>query len=115
MAVSRRVYRAQPDVFDDGPTKPVRIWSRIGRRPIFAVGNANGDIEMLEFVAHPTRPSMSVIVNHDDNARDICYTAGAEKLLSTAMARAWTVISVMNDWRHVFSEKQWAPDLKRAA
>ena len=38
------VYLAQPDVFDDGPAKPVRIWSRIGRRPILAVGNSNGDI-----------------------------------------------------------------------
>src|SRR5262245_46359885 len=36
------VYQAQPDVFDDGPVKPVRIWSRIGRRPIFAAGNSNG-------------------------------------------------------------------------
>ena len=40
------------DFFDDGPTKPVRIWSRIGRRPLVSVGNSNGDIEMLRFARH---------------------------------------------------------------
>ena len=43
------VYLAEPDVFDDGPVKPVRIWSRVGRRPIVAGGNSNGDIPMLKF------------------------------------------------------------------
>jgi hypothetical protein len=38
------VYLTEPDVFDDGPVKPVRIWSRVGRRPILAAGNSNGDI-----------------------------------------------------------------------
>ena len=42
-------YLAEPDVFDDGPAKPVRIWSRVGRRPILAGGNSNGDIPMLRF------------------------------------------------------------------
>ena len=46
-------YLAKPDVFDDGPAKPVRIWSRIGRRPILAFGNSNGDIEMLQFAGGP--------------------------------------------------------------
>ena len=44
------------DLFDDGPAKPVRVWSRIGRRPIFAAGNSNGDLPMLRFAEHPTRP-----------------------------------------------------------
>src|SRR5262245_43325434 len=43
------VYLAEPDIFDDGPAKPVRIWSRIGRRPLIAVGNSNGDMPMLNF------------------------------------------------------------------
>ena len=37
-------YLAEPDYFNDGPTKPLRIWSRIGRRPVLAAGNSNGDI-----------------------------------------------------------------------
>src|SRR5262249_38782630 len=43
------VYAAAPDVFDDGPAKPIRIWSRLGRRPLIAGGNSNGDIPMLQF------------------------------------------------------------------
>ena len=97
-------YQAQPDVFDDGPIKPVRIWSRIGRRPILAVGNSNGDIHMLEFAAHSARPSLSMLVNHDDNTRDIAYTSGAEKLLEVAPKKGWTIISVKEDWKQVFEE-----------
>lgn len=96
-------YQAQPDVFDDGPIKPVRIWSRIGRRPIMAMGNSNGDIPMLEYVAHSSRPSLSALVNHDDGERDIAYTSGAEKLLDAAKAKGWTVINVKSDWKTVFN------------
>ena len=77
-------YQDKPDVFYDGPIKPVRIWRRIGRRPILGGGNSNGDIPMMDFVAHSARPSLSVFVNHDDNERDIACTAGAEKLLEVA-------------------------------
>ena len=49
------VYLAKPDVFDDGPAKPVRIWSRIGRRPILAGGNSNGDIPMLHYAGGRSR------------------------------------------------------------
>jgi phosphoserine phosphatase len=96
------VYQAKPDVFDDGPIKPVRIWSRIGRRPIFACGNSNGDIPMLEFAAHPSRPSLGVLINHDDDQREIAYQAGAEKALAEAEKRGWVVVSVQNDWTTVF-------------
>jgi phosphoserine phosphatase len=112
---SRVVYRAQPDVLDDGPMKPVRIWSRIGRRPIFAAGNSNGDIPMLEFVEHAARPSLSIVVNHDDDARDVCYTAGAETLMVTAFRKGWTVVSVAEDWRHVFNDKAIESTERRAA
>jgi hypothetical protein len=51
------VYLAQPDVFDDGPMKPVRIWSRVGRRPILAGGNSNGDVPMLHYAGSQARPA----------------------------------------------------------
>ena len=97
-------HKPQLDIFDDGPAKAVRIWSRIGKRPIFAGGNANGDIQMLEYTAHPSRPSHCIVVDHDDNDRDIAYTAGAEKLIDTAEAKGWTVVSVRDDWQIVFGE-----------
>ena len=49
--------KAEADYLDDGPQKPVRIWSRTGRRPVLAAGNSNGDIPMLEFTQHPDKPS----------------------------------------------------------
>jgi phosphoserine phosphatase len=96
------VYHAQPDVFDDGPAKPVRIWSRIGRRPILAVGNSNGDVPMLRFASHPSRPSLSVVVRHDDAAREFADDAGAEHVLATAAELGWAVVSMRDDWGTVF-------------
>ena len=74
------VYDAEPDVFDDGPAKPVRIWSRIGRRPLLAAGNSNGDVPMLEFTGGTERPALRMIVLHDDPDREFAYTAGAESV-----------------------------------
>jgi phosphoserine phosphatase len=97
------VYEARPDVFDDGPAKPVRIWSRIGRRPILAAGNSNGDIPMLEF-AGGGRPALRLLVDHDDDAREFGYRAGAEGALERAAAEGWTVVSMKRDWATVFDE-----------
>jgi phosphoglycolate phosphatase-like HAD superfamily hydrolase len=95
---------AQPEFLDDGPMKPVRLWSRIGRRPIFAAGNSNGDIEMLEFTRAGGGPSLSMLVRHDDAEREFDYTAGAEKALEVAAASGWTVASIKNDWANVFTD-----------
>ena len=95
-------YEATPDVFDDGPTKPVRIWSRIGKRPIVAGGNSNGDIPMLQFTRHADRPTLRLLVLHDDGEREFAYTTGAEQALDQATRDAWTVISVKDDWATVF-------------
>ena len=96
------VYDAQPDVFDDGPAKPVRIWSRIGRRPILAVGNSNGDIPMLRFASHPSRPSLSLLVKHDDAEREFVDERSADKALEQAGALGWGVVSMRDDWSTVF-------------
>jgi phosphoserine phosphatase len=92
------------DVFDDGPEKPVRIWNRIGRRPILAAGNSNGDDEMLMYTGRPGSPSLKLLVLHDDAEREFAYTAGAERALEHAGQYGWTVISMRNDWTHVFSD-----------
>ena len=99
------VYLAQPDVFDDGPAKPVRIWSRIGRRPILAFGNSNGDIPMLEFAGGDRRPALCLLLLHDDKIREFDYVAGAETALDLAKSRGWTVVSMNDDWKTVFSQE----------
>ena len=82
----------------------MRIWSRIGRRPILAVGNSNGDIPMLRFASHPSRPSLSMLIDHDDGDREFAYRGGAEDLLKQAGELGWTVVSVRNDWAKVFAD-----------
>ena len=71
-------YQATPDVFDDGPVKPVRIWSRIGQRPTVAGGNSNGDIPMLRNAGGKDRPALRLLMPHDDADHEFAYTAGAE-------------------------------------
>jgi phosphoserine phosphatase len=95
--------KPEADVLDDGPQKPVRIWSRVGRRPILAAGNSNGDVPMLEFAQHEARPSLRLLVLHDDPEREFDYTAGAEAALERARAEGWTVVSIKNDWSNVFA------------
>ena len=62
----------------------MRIWSRIGRRPILSAGNSNGDDEMLQYSGGPARPSLRLLVLHDDAEREFDYTAGAERALEHA-------------------------------
>jgi hypothetical protein len=92
------------DVFDDGPEKPVRIWSRIGRRPILSAGNSNGDDEMLHYSGKPGAVALRLVVLHDDAEREFDYTAGAERLLDHADQFGWTVVSMKNDWTTVFGD-----------
>jgi phosphoserine phosphatase len=97
-------YLAQPDVFDDGPTKPVRIWSRIGRRPVVAAGNSNGDVPMLRFAGGKERAALRLLVLHDDAEREFDYVKGAEQALEQAKSDGWTVVSVKNNWATVFAD-----------
>jgi phosphoserine phosphatase len=82
---------------DDGLGKPVHIWARVGRRPLLAGGNADGDIEMLE------QARFALLVHHDDPDREFDYTAGATRALEAAAAKGWTVVSIKNDWATVFA------------
>jgi phosphoglycolate phosphatase-like HAD superfamily hydrolase len=95
-------HTAAPGYLDDGPEKPVRIWSRTGRRPLLAAGNANGDIPMLDFTRHDDKPFLRLLILHDDPEREFDYTSGAEKALEQAAAAAWTVVSIKHDWLTVF-------------
>ena len=94
--------KAEADYLDDGPEKPIRIWSRTGRRPLLAAGNSNGDIQMLEFAQHPDKPTLRLLVLHDDAEREFEYTSGAEQALERAAADGWTVISMKGDWTTAF-------------
>ncbi|MEJ1087989.1 HAD family hydrolase [Microbacterium sp. Mu-80] len=96
-------YSANLDFLDDGPIKPVRIWSRTGRRPLLAAGNANGDLPMLQFAVGDgtVRRGLALLVHHDDHSGrgDEPYDKGAERALAAADV---TVISVAEDWSRIF-------------
>jgi phosphoglycolate phosphatase-like HAD superfamily hydrolase len=102
-AVASLIHKPELGLFDDGPAKPVQIWARTGRRPIFAGGNSNGDIAMMHFCAHPARPSFGLLVKHDDGEREYAYTSGAEESLARAAKEGWTVASFKSDWKTVFA------------
>ena len=95
-------HKAELDYLDDGPEKPIRIWSRIGRRPLLAAGNSNGDVPMLHFTQHRDKPSLRLLVLHDDGDREFAYETGSEQALDQAAADGWTVVSVKDDWDTVF-------------
>ena len=69
---------SQIEFFDDGPAKPVRIWSRVGYRPLVTGGNSNGDIPMMRFARTGGREALRLLVLHDDADREFAYTTGAE-------------------------------------
>jgi len=96
---------------DDGPGKPESIHQFIGRRPIAAFGNSDGDKAMLEYttIGNP-RPSFGLLVHHTDGEREYAYDAkplSSGKLvtaLADAPQRGWAVVDMRKDWRSIFSE-----------
>jgi phosphoglycolate phosphatase-like HAD superfamily hydrolase len=101
---TKLLYKSKIEFFDDGPEKPVRIWSRIGRRPLVAGGNSNGDIPMLRFARTDGREPLRLLILHDDAEREFDYIEGAEVALARAQDRGWTVVSIRDDWSAVFPE-----------
>jgi phosphoserine phosphatase len=100
---TRLVYKSKVEFFDDGPTKPVRIWSRVGYRPLVTGGNSNGDIPMMRFARSGGREALRLLVLHDDADREFAYTTGAEDALDRAKTHGWTVVSMKEDWSAVFA------------
>lgn len=96
------------DFIDDKTGKPVGINAMIGRRPMAAAGNSDGDRQMLEWV--PTdQPRLRLLVHHDDAAREYAYGTKSpigtfsDSLMAEAKANGWTVVSMKDDWKRVFA------------
>lgn len=98
-----------PDVefVDDGPGKPVGIDHFIGRPPIFAIGNSDGDLQMLQWTVATPGPHFVALVHHTDADREWAYDRKSpvgklDKALDEAVARNWAVIDMKRDWRKIF-------------
>jgi hypothetical protein len=92
----RLVRLAEAKPINDGPVKAVSIRERIGRTPLLAGGNADGDVPMLETARH------AVLLRHDDAEREFTYADTARRALVAARKRGWTVVSMRNDFATVF-------------
>ncbi|MEX2166196.1 MAG: HAD family hydrolase [Methyloceanibacter sp.] len=92
---------------DDGPGKPEGINHFIGRQPIFAFGNSDGDKEMLEWTANCMRVCFMGLVHHTDAVREYAYDRDSsvgklDKALDEAEAKGWTVVNMKDDWKVIF-------------
>lgn len=96
----RRGYH--PDVFGDGENKRISIAGDLQQRPILAVGNSDGDLPLLEWVAGGTEPSLALLVRHTDDEREYAYDHRARDVLAAAAAGGWPVVDMAADWRVVF-------------
>jgi phosphoglycolate phosphatase-like HAD superfamily hydrolase len=96
------VQKAELDVIDDGPGKPIQIWNVIGRYPILAAGNSNGDIEMLKFAQASGKLFLNLLLNHNDAKREYAYGEGAEVAIQHANEHNWLTINMREDWMQVF-------------
>ncbi len=101
------VIQPELDLLDDGPGKPVGIGRFIGRRPVLAVGNSDGDFEMLEWTTSAPGARLGVLVHHTDAAREYAYDRESHvgrlaRGLDQAARRGWVVASIKDDWKSVF-------------
>jgi hypothetical protein len=95
------------DLNDDKDGKPVGIQSRIGRRPIAAFGNSDGDLQMLQWTMAGSGPRFALIVHHTDAEREWAYDRTShvgtlDKAWDEAVARGWTVVSMKDDWKTIY-------------
>jgi phosphoglycolate phosphatase-like HAD superfamily hydrolase len=95
------------EFIDDQAGKPVGIQKFIGRRPILAFGNSDGDFEMLEYTTSGPGPRLGLIVHHDDGEREYAYDRQSpvgrlERGLDEAAQRGWVIVSMKDDWQQVY-------------
>jgi phosphoglycolate phosphatase-like HAD superfamily hydrolase len=93
---------------DDGPGKPININLHIGRRPIMAFGNSDGDLQMLQWTSAGDKARFGLIVHHTDAEREYAYDRNShvghlEKALDQAPEHGWTVVDMKRDWKTIFS------------
>jgi hypothetical protein len=95
------------DLINDKEGKPVGIQSHIGRRPIAAFGNSDGDLQMLQWTTAGSGLRFALLVHHTDAAREWAYDRTShigklDKALDEAVAKGWTVVNMKDDWKTIF-------------
>ncbi|MDA0832663.1 MAG: HAD family hydrolase [Planctomycetota bacterium] len=98
------------DFIDDKAGKPVAINKFIGRRPLMAFGNSDGDFEMLEWTTSGDGPRFGLLVHHTDADREYAYDRKSsigrlDKGLDAAKPNSWTVVNMKDDWKTIFPDR----------
>ena len=104
------------EFIDDGPGKPANIQRVIGRRPIFAFGNSDGDLQMLEWTAAGSGLKFMGVVHHTDGEREWAYDRTShigklDRALDEATARKWVVVDMKGDWKVIYPARGSADTL----
>jgi hypothetical protein len=99
------------DFVDDKAGKPVGIQMHIGRRPIAAFGNSDGDLQMLQWTCIAKKPNFCLYVHHTDGEREWAYDRKSsigrlDRGLAEAEARGWTVVDMKSDWKRIYRSEQ---------
>jgi hypothetical protein len=94
----------QPELasFDNREMKPANIQLEIGRRPILAGGNSDGDLEMFQYTGGDEGPYLNLLIVHDDAEREYDYLTGAEEVMTAAAQSPWMFVSMKNDFKAIF-------------
>ncbi len=107
----KQVLEKTPELqsFDDKAEKVANINLHIGRRPVLASGNTDGDLDMLKYTAEGTNPGLVMLIHHDDAKREMAYDKHPQMgelkaALTEAKAKNWIVVSMKNDWNKVFPD-----------
>jgi hypothetical protein len=95
------------DFVDDKEGKAIAIQRFIGRRPIAAFGNSDGDLQMLQWTASGSGPRLMGLIRHTDAEREWAYDRQSsigrlDKALDEAQGQGWTVVDMKNDWKAIF-------------
>ena len=93
--------------FNNDYQKPVNIQLHIGKVPVIAVGNSDGDLQMLKYVDDNNNndehgKALMVLIHHDDAVREYSYDKGAENVLKEAQNRNWTIVDMKDDFREIY-------------
>ena len=102
---------SEVDFIDDRTGKPIGIQSRIGRRPLIAVGNSDGDYEMLDYVTSGEGPSLGLLIHHTDEQREFAYDRDShfgrlDRALTDAPGKGWIVVDMKEEWSQVFPARR---------
>ena len=82
--------------------KPINIQRYIGRRPLLAGGNSDGDLEMFQYTGGGGGPYLNLVIVHDDAEREYDYLTGTDKLMTAAAQSPWTFVSMRQDFKTIF-------------